>query len=225
QMSENIHFTRMDDQFLSTYDAKTLESMYFKTDHHWNSLGANAGFKTMLKSLGAPASVQEQVEVRYKPTKDTPFVGSYALQLYELPTETSDYYRVELKNHKPSFDIRNQLTNESLTYGQVFINEAQENKDTYSNDSLQKLGAVTIHNDNAPINERIVLFKDSYINTLAYAFASVYSDVLIIDQRYFEKGDPAPISVALSAFKPDKTIIAYNSLVLNGPMFDLQTSR
>ncbi len=167
---------------LSALDVHTEEKLYYKTDHHWTSLGANYGYQTFCETFGlqsgsftvntisntfngALASTsgfclgeKETIEM-YVPDAQTKVVvtrpedGSQTATLYNTDKlSTKDQYAVFLGGNYPLVDI----------------------KTTTDTDQV------------------LLLFKDSFANSMLPFLVTQYKEIVVVDPRYYS-GDIAEV--------------------------------
>ena len=78
---EVVNYIEMDDYMMNKFNKRELESMYFKTDHHWNGKGAFEGFKRIIEEMDLDISSENLKNIfnKYKEiTVDSKkFKGSY----------------------------------------------------------------------------------------------------------------------------------------------------
>ncbi|MGL4821320.1 MAG: DHHW family protein [Bacilli bacterium] len=207
------------DDYFRTLD-KPMKELYWKTDHHWNGLGAQLGYQHLLRemdALGDTSAVSEKIQLQKY--KDRLFVGSYATQLYDLVTETTDVNIPKVNGKSSSLTFTDAISGKTVASNTIFETDMNQPELSYNTVYFHGSGALKIKNDKPLIDKRIVVFKDSYINALAYAFGQTFRETLIIDVRYIKKGVTTPADLALQ-FSPDVALVAYNNMVYNGQIFE-----
>ena len=153
------------------------EGLYYKTDHHWTSRGAMYAFLNAAKKLGidSPCRSYEAHAV----TKS--FEGTLAsstgyhlvkdpIDLYVPSDRTVDYYVTDTDNEEKRITI--------------FDSEALNKKDKYQ----VFLGGnhAQVHIATANRNSRVLLmFKDSYANCFVQFLLPYYSEIFMVDPRYY----------------------------------------
>jgi DHHW protein len=154
--------------------------LYFNTDHHWTGLGAYYAFCAFAKAAHFESIPLESLERHVIPH----FLGSL-YQLTQAPElkQTGDqveYYMIPNKTNVSIFGNdgeRERKTQLYATYAQgplaygVFLG---------GDFPLMKI------NSDVGTKEKIVVIKDSYGNAFVPYLASHYSEVYVIDYRYYK---------------------------------------
>ena len=154
------------------------EYLYYRTDHHWTSLGAYYAYQEICLALGVqPRSIEafEQTVVTESffgtmySKSGVRWADPDAILLLEIP---ENQYVV-------SFD------GQSKTYNSMFFTEHLEKKDKYSVflDGNHALTKIVNQNGNG---KKILFVKDSFTHSLAPLFAADYSEVHMLDLRYYK---------------------------------------
>lgn len=173
------------------------EGVYYRTDHHWTSLGALLAYGEYCKSVGLPfdASLYQDVVVTEK------FRGSLYSKIldYDSAFDTIKLYKksggkdsfvVTLEGEKSEgFYHYNQLEEKDKylfffggNYAEVVIRFQKDASDITSestgDDAFGNVGE----------SRNLLLIKDSFANCFAPLVAEDYDNVYMIDMRYF-RGD------------------------------------
>ena len=173
------------------------EGVYYRTDHHWTSLGALLAYGEYCKSVGLPfdASMYQDVVVTEK------FRGSLYSKIldYDSAFDTIKLYKksggkdsfvVTLEGEKSEgFYHYNQLEEKDKylfffggNYAEVVIRSQKDAGDTTSESTGDDAFG------NASESRNLLLIKDSFANCFAPLVAEDYDNVYMIDMRYF-RGD------------------------------------
>ena len=160
-------------------EGKREEYIYYKTDHHWTSLGAYYGYEALGDYLGFKAVEIEQFN---KDLVSDRFLGSMYRKVNVFkgsPDRIFKYYLDE--------DVLDQLivNNESIRdslYDESFLDK----NDKYSYFLGGDYGLVEI---NTKINNgrSLLLIKDSFSNSMVPFLSQHYQTIYMIDARYFGK--------------------------------------
>ncbi len=162
-----------------TLKAHKEEYIYYKSDHHWTSLGAKYAFEVMAPALGIDPS--EQINDYDIMTVADDFTGTMAsnsgdfsvkdsIDLYMAKTEDFQYVVEYVDLQKKSATIYNSAALEQKNRYEVFLggNHPQINIKTTN------------------LNDRnLLIFKDSYANTFLQFLLPYYQSITIIDPRYY----------------------------------------
>lgn len=154
------------------------EPVYYKTDHHWTTLGAYYGYRLYAESLGLKPLELEHFE---KETATEHFYGTIkakvnvsmkpdSIILYRPRTETYGVFYDGLSEEHPS------LFNES----------ALEGRDQYAvfldgNHGWTKI----VKRDDKKEERRLLIIKDSYAHCFTPFVAAHFDEVHMVDLRYF----------------------------------------
>ena len=135
------------------------EKIYYKTDHHWTTLGAFYAFQAAAPSLGMLASKsgvnlgeKEQIDIYVPTEEDTDLIIDY---VDEGKRSTSLYDSSKLKE-------KDQYT--------VFLG---------GNSSLLDIRTVSTS------TKRLLLVKDSFANSFIPFLTPYYREIVVVDPRYY----------------------------------------
>lgn len=153
------------------------EEIYYKTDHHWTSLGAYYAFEALHSALG----IQE-------PAKDYdiyPVTHSFSGTLssksgYRKSLDTIEIYVPKGVNT----DCVVSYIDEQKKSASIYDSGALEQKDKYE---VFFGGNHTRVDITTPLEEKknLLLFKDSYANCFVQFLVPYYRSITIIDPRYY----------------------------------------
>ena len=160
-----------------------LEYLYFNTDHHWNGLGAYYAYTEFAKAAGFEPIAQEDMEMREIP-------GLLGL-LYDITEEpvlaenpdTVDYFAI------PG-DYVSQVMYQGSTEWQEtsMLAEYAEGANAYGvflgGDNM--LFKIQNQDPDMADGKKIAVIKESFGNAFAPYLAPHYSEVHVIDLRYWE---------------------------------------
>lgn len=154
------------------------EELYYKSDHHWTSLGAKYTFDELCGPLGIEEPILEYDIM--KVTED--FSGTMA--------SNSGAFNV-----KDEIDIYVPKTPEDFQYvaeygdiqkksATIYNSEALASKNKYEVFMGGNYSYVSIKTT-AQTDRNLLLFKDSYANTFIQFLLPYYRNIVIIDPRYY----------------------------------------
>ena len=110
-------------------------------------------------------------------------------------------------------DTNNKLTvkyvDQNKTTDTLFDSSFQDKKDKYSTFLGGNFPVVEIKADNAQQDKKVLILKDSYANCAMPYFTSMYSDVTMMDMRYYHM-QKLTVSEYVKQNKIDKVILLYN---------------
>lgn len=173
-LSGSINFVDLSDVLKEHKD----EYLYYKSDHHWTSLGAKYAFDALQTPLGIEAPVPGYEIMNATDSFSGTMASSSgdfhvtdSIDIYVPETEEDFAYVVEYGDlQKKSATIYNSEALASKNKYEVFMGG------NYSYVSIK----TTAHTD-----RNLLLFKDSYANTFVQFLLPYYRNIVIIDPRYY----------------------------------------
>lgn len=182
--------------------------LYYKTDHHWTTLGAYIGYQSYCREMGIDAVPLEEMTAQ-KVTED--FCGT-------VYSKAGDYSRagdVITIYKNPSDRLKVEYMDTGEISGNLYNLEYVQTKDKYSLflNNLHPLVEVT--NEAADSGRELVLVKDSYANSMVPFLVHHYEKIYIFDTRYYKQG--------VSAFMKEHpgvtdVLVLYNMNTLDGDL-------
>lgn len=173
-------------EWVDVYDTLAQHSdeyLYFRTDHHWTALGAYYAYRAFAEQAGfAPLALDDM-----QPQTLPDFLGSYYTQTQsekmQNHPDTLTYYLQPAQYHC-NYYLRG--SPDSSVPMSLFANYARD-YNCYS---------VFMHGDQPVVDiqtaqqngRRIAVVKESYGNAFIPFLINHYERVVVIDQRYLEKG-------------------------------------
>ncbi len=163
----------------SELKAHAEEAIYYHTDHHWTSLGAYYGYAAYQTDLGR--SVKPIVEYEDR-LLSTDFYGTL-------------YSDVPLSWIKPD-ELHAYASDEGIEVT-VFDGTSDQKGELYCMEHLQEKNQYPVFlGGNQPIvkitnskgqDGRLLIVRDSYVDSLAPFLAQDYRELYLIDPRYYRK--------------------------------------
>lgn len=153
------------------------EPIYYKTDHHWTSLGAKYAFDTLYVAL----DIQEPVQAYDIYPVTHSFSGTLASKSgYDKAEDTIEIY---VPKDVDSDYIVNYVDEQEKSTS-VYNSKALKNKDKYEVFFGGNHSRIDI---SSPVNEKknLLVFKDSYANSFIPFLLPYYRNIIVIDPRYF----------------------------------------
>lgn len=179
---------------------KDPQALYYRTDHHWTSLGAYKAYCAYMDMLGREYPAQTEFTVE----SHSGFYGStYSRSgLWWISPEN-----VELWKNDVAFTVENQES-QALHQG-LFYEERLAELDKYTVYLDGNHSVVTVRNPEAVGKGHLLVFRDSYANCLGTFLANSYETVTLVDLRYCQ--DPRnPVSDMVLAGAYDQVLICYS---------------
>lgn len=187
--------------------AKTLkkhksEDIYYRTDHHWTTLGAFYAFQELASSMKLDTSKVSEWK-SYAVTSE--FNGTLsATSGYETGYEEPIYiYAPENIEDAPEVVVN--YVNEKKKTATLYDSSKLEEKDKYAMFLGGNYPMIDIRTT-ADTTDRLLLIKDSYANCLVPFLVPYYREIIIIDPRYYY-GD---ITEVMESNKITSVLFLYN---------------
>ena len=153
------------------------EYLYYKTDHHWTSLGAYYAFQTASKVLDLEDADKAEYDI-YLGTKN--FKGTLANKTGSISMK--DEVNLYVPKDLPDYVCNNvSLGTQSRT---MYSSAGLDSNDPYTVFLGGNAGIVRLEMDNKS-NKRLLIFKDSYANTFLQFLIPYYRTITIVDPRYY----------------------------------------
>lgn len=163
----------------TTLAAHSDEYIFYRTDHHWTSLGAYYGYAALMTDMGytstplsdfTPQTVSEEFYGTVYSKSGISWVKPDSIEVY-APQE-------------PTTEVMNYSTGEAVK-GTMYDNSFLEKKDKYSmfmggNTPLVK---ITTKNTDLP---KILILRDSYTDSLLPFLQNNFSEIDVMDLRYYK---------------------------------------
>ncbi len=184
------------------------EDIYYRTDHHWTSLGAYYGYTALMETMGlepvslgslTPTTVTEDFNGTIFSTSGVRWVRPDSIQTY-IPDEG-----LEVTFYPDGKPVQ----------GSLYVPEYLEKKDKYSYflGGVQPLCTIKTANSGAP---KVLLIRDSYSDSLAPFLTENFSEIHLWDLRYNAKSlkeyieenhiDNVVVLYSISNFVADKNL-------------------
>ena len=180
--------------------AETGEYVYYKTDHHWTTLGAYYAYVEIISSYGIEPYPLEHFTREIVSEEFYGTTWSKAGMRWIGP-DSMEFFRFEGDE-----DFVCEILDDGETIDGFYELSYLETKDKYSTFIGGNNGRVKIYLDSAQKErETLVLLKDSFGHSLA-PFLAMHFDLDIIDLRYYK----LPITDVIAEAKAEKVLIMYN---------------
>ena len=160
------------------------EYVYYRTDHHWTSLGAYYGYEAIAKGLGLKVNSITDLKAD---TVANDFLGTYDSKVNTGVTGgvTADditiYYSAEIDKAKMTWD-----NDEEKSYDSIYVLDALKGKDKYTVFFGGNHSVTDIKTENNT-GKTLLLIKDSFAHSLAPFLIKDYDRIIMLDLRYFNK--------------------------------------
>ena len=157
------------------------EDIYYRTDHHWTSLGAYYGYTAFMQAAG-----HEIPELGEGKTVTTEFNGTLYNNsgIHWLKPDSIEYYVFDdaITVDKMTFTAAG--TTEVLETTGLYIESKLETADKYASFiGGGNHGLYIVRNPNAPVQKKLLIIRDSYSDSLAPFLSQTYSEIHLLDLR------------------------------------------
>lgn len=162
-------------------EAANTKQLYYRTDHHWTTVGAYQGYLAYCEAKGlTPVALTDMQAVTV--TQD--FYGTIYSKVndYSLKGDSITLYT----NPKDSLTV-NYVDTEEVTDSLYNLDYADK-KDKYSLFLNNLHTLIEITNDSAESDRELVLIKDSYANCIVPFLTQHYKKIYVFDTRYYKEG-------------------------------------
>jgi hypothetical protein len=160
---------------------RTWEGIFYRTDHHWTTLGAYYGYAALMESLGRGEEVleQEAYERRSFPPVANGFQGTLYSQsgIHWLEPDSIEFW-VEDKGLSVT-SWRDGTPKEASLYDFDYLGE----KDKYSAFLGGNQPLCVIENPEG--TGKLLVIRDSYADSMAPFLALHFEEVHLLDPRYY----------------------------------------
>ena len=169
--------------FQSTLSAHGDEPIFYRTDHHWTTLGAFYGANALLEALGKEPIKEDSFTPE---TASDSFNGTLYSQsgIHWLEPDTMEFWVAEEGLTVTSW--RTGKEEAASLYDRTYL----EKKDKYSSFLGGNQPLCVIKNEAVTDGSKLLLVRDSYSDALAPFLAQRFSEVHLLDLRYYR----APVS-------------------------------
>lgn len=189
------------DSYKTMYDHRD-EYIYYKTDHHWTSLGAFYSYKELAQYMG----LDETPDNYYKQQLvSNDFFGVLSSKSgYDV--KEGDKVSVYLPVNEESQNVVVNYVEEQEKTATLYSSKALEQKDNYEvflkgNHPLVKIQTDT-KND-----KTLLIFKDSYANSFIPFLVKDFSKIIVVDPRYYYED----IDKLMQQESVDEVLYLYNA--------------
>lgn len=166
----------------SAMQNSSSEYIYYRTDHHWTSLGAYCAYNAAGKKMGYSPLPRDSFDIQHASSE---FLGTlYSKTLYDgCDPDVIDYWFGENGENILSMEVNTGM--EVKTYNSLYMREFLSVKDKYASftGTNQPLIKIKTGCTDGP---RLLVIKDSYAHSFVPFLANNYSEITMIDMRYIQ---------------------------------------
>ena len=171
---------------------KNSTQLYYKTDHHWTTVGAYLAYQSLCEKWG--------IEVKEK----NGYIVEKTPDFYGTTYNTSGF----LLNESDTIEVWKNRDNHSTceitangkttAYKSMFFPKQLEGADKYTVFLNGNNPVTTVKNPDNKGKEKLLVIKDSFSHCLAPFLSEKFSQITLVDMRYYKK------SVSEEIVKKDK---------------------
>ena len=159
------------------------EDIFYRTDHHWTSLGAYYGYTGLAQALGYTPVPLSDYDATVRSTEFYGTVFSSSGVRWVRPDTITTYVPedgITVVSH--TYDNAGNPVEEPR---ELYVESFLSVKDKYSMflGGNQSLGVVK--NENNPDGPKLMIIRDSYADSLVPFLTAHYSEIHLIDPRYY----------------------------------------
>jgi len=189
-----------DVDFHSVLTEHASEQIFYRTDHHWTTLGAFYGANALLEHFDK------------EPLKETDFTPETASDAFygTLYSQSGIHWiapdHLEFWVSEDGLDITSWRTGKEEA-ASLYDRSYLDVKDKYSAFLGGNQPLCVIKNENVTDGSKLLLVRDSYADSLAPFLAQRFSEVHLVDLRYYR----APVSIYAAQNEIDEIAVVYSA--------------
>lgn len=185
-------------------DTLKNEDYYYKTDHHWTSEGAKAAFEHYFETSG-----QEILPVDYQVETVKDFYGTLYSKAPSSTVKPDELHIYTNPNGKYSVEYVNEGKTADSLYDRSFLDKKSK-YNVFFGDNYAYIKIKT----NCESGKKALIIKDSYANSFVPFLADQYSEITMIDLRYYHFQEKT-VSELCAESDADRVIMIYNMDFIN----------
>lgn len=167
--------------FVPLKDFLQQKEMYYRTDHHWTTDGAFAGYQAWAKSMGITPYMKDNFkEVILKDD----FYGTVSTRV------NTEVRPDSLKALVPKFDVKYEVeyAGDDTPSDSLYVKEMLGSPEPYAvylkgNQPLTKIKTTGLPDEMS--ERKLLVIKDSFGNSLIPFLVNHYEETIVIDLRYY----------------------------------------
>lgn len=189
------------DNYKTIYDHRD-EYIFYKTDHHWTSLGALYSYKKLAETMGLEETPKDYYK---KQLISNNFFGALSSKSgYDV--KEGDKVSVYLPAQENAEHVVVNYVEEQERSATLYSSEALEQKDNYEVYLRGNHPLVKIKTD-AKNTRTLLIFKDSYANSFIPFLVKDFSKIIVVDPRYYYED----IDKLMEQEKVEEVLYLYNA--------------
>lgn len=180
------------------------EYIFYRTDHHWTSLGAYYAYCAAAKSLGYSAYGLNSFNIE---TASSSFRGTLFSKTLDnsVTPDSIDFYHLTSGDPAVKMEVND---GENITeYDDLYVRSYLDTKDKYAAFTGTNMPLIDITTD-VDNGKSLLLIKDSYAHSLVPFLSKHYSRITMVDMRYINAG--LDLMVDLDSYS--QVLVTYNAI-------------
>lgn len=153
------------------------ETLFYKSDHHWTSLGAYYAFEVLAEAMGLGEVSKDQYDIY---TVANGFKGTLASRTGSVGI--SDSIDIYVDKNTPDYLVT--YSSDNTTTPSIYNSKALETNDKYTVFMNGNSSHIRIECDNDS-SRHLLLIKDSYANSMIQFLLPYFRTIDIVDPRYY----------------------------------------
>ena len=175
--------------------------LYYKTDHHWTTLGAYTAYEKLCEQLDISPATKERFDIK---TYGGFYGTTYSTSGFWFTQPDSIQIWDNLENTEKNIKVRISEGTNTDEFGSMYFYDHLEEDDKYPVFIDGNHALTEITNSNAE-GGTILLVKDSFSHSLAPFLAENYSKIILVDMRYYKLS----VSQIVEQEKPEQVVFLY----------------
>lgn len=178
----------------------SFDQLYFCSDHHWTTHGAYVGAATYLKTQNIQVKDKEAFEIQ---TVRDDFYGTLYSRVAGLPAAQADVLelpqalpeKLQIEADSPPADALGVNGERAMPkLSGIYDLSKLDVKDKYAVYFGGNYGKITVKNQEAEGKGSLLVFKDSYANSMVPYLLDEYEQITMIDLRYYNESVPGLVA-------------------------------
>lgn len=188
--------------FIDLRDSLNIADPFYRTDHHWTTMGACWGYAALTQAMLGDG-LHFAHEYDYTMVSDRFYGTTYSsagagwIEPDEMYTYVSEDSPITVERYPEGLPVEGELYDESFL----------DKKDKYSMFLGGNQPLCILRNEEAATDQKLLVIRDSYSDSLAPFLAQDYAQVHLIDLRYYKM----PPSAYVTANGIDQVLVLYSN--------------
>lgn len=150
------------------------EPVFYRTDHHWTSLGAYWGHTAIMEAMGKVPGPLGSAETVSESFRGTLYSTS---GVHWLAPDT-------IQRYVPGIGVTVEDVTKGETHG-LYVDSFLEQKDQYASFLGGNTPLYIVRNPASSSGERLLVVRDSYCDSLAPFLSGQFAEIHLLDLRYY----------------------------------------